>query len=335
MITQTAEMACTSAAAALQAIQRLYAILAPENVAATERLSSGKSKLVHYTSGANALNIIKSKVFWLRNVRCMNDYSEVQHGLNLLLRVFTENEGARRERFLSAFGKCGRAAAQEAIARFDKIIPDLPMDTYIGCLSEHASDSPLGRLSMWRAYGASDGGVAIFMNSTPFMAETDLLKAYSVPVSYVTDDEFREGLDQVIGDIEKAEDYIKCLEPETISDLVFWWLLFKAVSLKHPAFREEREWRIIYIPTVEQSDVIKAEVETVNGTPQIVQKIPLLNNAEKGLVGANLDALINRLIIGPSQFPVSIRDAFDAALTAEGVQDAWKRVKMSLIPLRT
>jgi hypothetical protein len=188
---------------------------------------------------------------------------------------------------------------------------------------------------MWRAYGASDGGVAIFMNSAPFMAETDLLKAYSVPVSYVTDDEFREGLDQVIGDIEKAEDYIKCLEPETISELVFWWLLFKAVSLKHPAFREEREWRIIYIPTVEQSDVIKAEVETVNGTPQIVQKIPLLNNAEKGLVGANLDALINRLIIGPSQFPVSIRDAFDAALTAEGVQDAWKRVEMSLIPLRT
>lgn len=39
---------------------------------------------VHYTSAENGINIIKNKEIWLRNVRCMNDFSEVEHGMSVL-----------------------------------------------------------------------------------------------------------------------------------------------------------------------------------------------------------------------------------------------------------
>lgn len=168
----------------------IFGALSPHMIEAEQRLRSGKCRLVHYTSSANALNIINSERFWLRNVRCMNDYSEVQHGLNLLIKTFNDDDGLRRNRLLSAFGERGAKSAQEAMVRFDSLIPTLPVDTFIGCLSEHEAYNPLGRLSMWRSYGQSDGGVAIFMNSAPFVAETDNLKAYTVPVSYLTDTEF-------------------------------------------------------------------------------------------------------------------------------------------------
>lgn len=318
----------------LAQVHEIYGILSPHIVEAGQRLRSGETRLVHYTTSANALNIINSEQFWLRNVRCMNDYSEVQHGLNLLIHAFNENEGLRRERFLAAFGQ-SRSAAEAAIKKFDELIPSLPIDTFIGCLSEHDEAATAGRLSMWRAYCGRDGGVAIFMNSAPFLSEADELKAYSTPVLYLSDEEFKASLDQTIERLEQAKEIIGALSTEVLEHLVFWWLTFHAVSLKHPAFSEEREWRVVYIPTLERSNHIIDEVETLSGMPQIVQKIPLLNDESKGLSKADLDDLIHRIVIGPSQYPMVIRDALDRALSDKAVKAPWDRIFMSLIPLRT
>jgi hypothetical protein len=43
-----------------------------------------------------------------------------------------------------------------------------------------------------------------------------------------------------------------------------------SVSLKHPGFYEEREWRIIYFPEMERSSVIEEAVASVRGVPQII-----------------------------------------------------------------
>jgi hypothetical protein len=40
-------------------------------------------RLVHYTTAEAALNIIRSKRFWMRNTNCMADYREVQHGFDI------------------------------------------------------------------------------------------------------------------------------------------------------------------------------------------------------------------------------------------------------------
>lgn len=40
-------------------------------------------KLVHYTSASAGLSILQNKQLWMRNVLCMNDYSEVNYPYQL------------------------------------------------------------------------------------------------------------------------------------------------------------------------------------------------------------------------------------------------------------
>lgn len=316
------------------AVELLFSVLAPGLLEQAKVLENGEAKLVHYTSAENALNIIRSERFWLRNVRCMNDYSEVQHGIQLLLKVFNENDEARIKRIIEIFDGISPGAAGEAIKAFNAWIPSLPNDTYIGCLSLFRPDDAYGRLSMWRAYASGTGGVALVMNSTPFLAETDNLKAYSLPVAYLSDQQFSDGIDRCLEVLAQVVPTISVLTSEKIRDTVFWWFLCLSVSMKHPAFMEEQEWRIIYIPSMDKSPVIEESVECVSGVPQIVQKIPLIDDPENGLIQADIPNLLNRVLIGPSQYPIVLRDAFAAAIEAKGVTDAQQRITNSFIPLR-
>src|SRR6516162_8831523 len=61
-------------------------------------------RLVHYTSVAAALSIIKSKCIWMRNATCMADYQEVQHGFDILYRFFPD--GLSNNPFVRALDAC-------------------------------------------------------------------------------------------------------------------------------------------------------------------------------------------------------------------------------------
>ena len=318
----------------MQAVQLLMNVLSPDAMAEAEKLRNGTSELVHYTTAENALNIIKSKHFWLRNVRCMNDYSEVQHGIGLLVKVFGGLENERVNRLYTILDKISPGEAKSAIETFNTWIPRLPDITFIGCLSQAEVTEHMGRLSMWRAYSSPNAGVALVLDKSPFLAETDELKAYSMPVAYLSDDEFTVRIDSCLDALETVAPSLVGLPDNFVNHTVFWWLLSMAVSLKHPAFHEEREWRIVYFPEMEKSRVIEEHVESVNGIPQVIQKIPLRDNAEDGLVGANPEKLLTKVIIGPSEFPAVISDAFVSLLTGMGFENPADRISISFIPLR-
>src|ERR1700735_1612019 len=110
-------------------------------------------------------------------------------------------------------------------------------------------------------------------------------------------------------------------------------LRFAALSTKHPAFAEEKEWRILFAPTLEPSKWITSEIIALNGVPQPVYKLPLENIPEGTLV-AGIPDLLDRTIIGPTQFPVALGSAFEQLLTNANVQDADKKISLSGIPLR-
>ncbi len=319
---------------AQDAVERLFNVLAPGLADEAAQLEKGNYRLVHYTSAENALNILKSGEFWLRNVRCMNDFSEIQHGIRMLQRTFNENEEARLGRLKTILDKVAEGAAQLAIDAFNSWVPSLPHDTFIGCLSVFDVEDVYGRLSMWRAYSSKQAGVALVMNSQPFLADTDDLKAYSIPVAYLSDTEFALGIDRCLDALENTVGFLNGLNSESVQHTVFWWLICLAVGLKHPAFHEEMERRIIYIPSMDRSPVIQEDVVSIGGLPQIVQKIPLKNDPATGLFGADIPSLINKILIGPTEFPLVIRDAFVSALTSKGVQNAAERVTISFIPLR-
>ena len=263
----------------------------------------------------------------------MNDHSEVQHGISLILSVFHAENSKRRDQLIELCNQIAPGAAEEAISAFDRWKVELPAGAFIGCLSEHDPKDELGRLSMWRAY-ASGAGVAIVMSNTPFIAETDELKAYSLPVLYLSDVEFGTAIDKCLNGVESNLKSLKHLDKESLANIIFWWLIFLSVSLKHPAFSEEREWRVIYLPVLERSPVIVEAVETIGKLPQLVQKIPLRDDAAVGLHGADIPNLIQTLIVGPSEFPLVVRDALVAAMRDAKVDTPEDKVRVSWIPLR-
>jgi hypothetical protein len=115
-------------------------------------------------------------------------------------------------------------------------------------------------------------------------------------------------------------------------------MLLAGVScLKHEGFREEREWRAIYSPKVLPSGLMEKEASTevVAGIPQIVHKIPLDSSVSPVLAELDFAAMFDRLIIGPSPYPLAIKEAFTNALTIAGVADAGNKIFASLIPIRS
>lgn len=72
----------------------------------------------------------------------------------------------------------------------------------------------------------------------------------------------------------------------------------------------------------------------IRGVPQNVYKIPLKDIPEEGLVGIEPVSLIDRIIMGPSQFPFEIAEIFFEKLRNIGAKDPGSLVQISGIPLR-
>jgi hypothetical protein len=82
------------------------------------------------------------------------------------------------------------------------------------------------------------------------------------------------------------------------------------------------------------SRLLVPTVEVVRGTPQTVLKIDLQNHPDQGLVGLALPELLDRIIIGPCEFPEVIRKAFHHILVQAGVPEPEDKIVVSDIPLR-
>jgi hypothetical protein len=105
-------------------------------------------------------------------------------------------------------------------------------------------------------------------------------------------------------------------------------LMTEVVCHKHEGFREEREWRAIYAPARWPSALMEQDMKVISGVPQLIYKVPLDDEF-------HLKHLLDRVIVGPTQYPVPIAQAFVSELLKVGVSDATNRVFISNIPIRT
>ena len=55
----------------------------------------------------------------------------------------------------------------------------------------------------------------------------------------------------------------------------------------------------------EPSKRLEQDVKIINGVPQIIYKIPLFNALEEGLDGIEIPQILDRIIIGPSEYASS------------------------------
>ena len=314
---------------------QLKEIFFPYAVGQMKRLMESNGRFVHYTSAENAIKIINSRQVWMRSARSMNDYMEVEHGFEYLLDFFRGENNKNRIAFYKACDACHQGVAEQAIKRFDEYIDAIRYNTYLSCFSEHDDEEDtIGRLSMWRAYGRPSVGVAVVLKSAPFMLKSNALNIFSSPVSYLSRAKFHENLVGIIRRVDQESELLKSIDPVAILGSIFSMLLFAATCSKHPGFKEEREWRVIANPKIFPAERLVMEVETITGVPQLVLKVPLQDVPDQGLVGIEIPSFVDRIIIGPPDFPLPIFDAFVAALDAAGVKNPAAKVVISNIPLR-
>lgn len=202
------------------------------------------------------------------------------------------------------------------------------------CVSEHrAREDERGRLSMWRAYGGRNG-VAMVFNGTAMFNTSNAIGAFSSPVFYGDPEEFAEEFERAAKGIADAVDALVHLGRDVVRNALVQMLRFAALSTKHPGFQEELEWRVIASPALYDTDRLIKEIEIVNGVPQRVIKIALENAPAHDLYGLDLPELIQRIIIGPCDFPLVTGQAFLEELSKAGVPNPPDRVVVSDIPLR-
>lgn len=310
----------------------LLPILIPEILERQAALRNGK-RLVHYTTAEAAFGIITSAEIWLRNAAIMNDFSEIQHGLNCLDQGLRSGGGQQLRDLLNRL----REGASEALdTAFQGLEDGLRNGTFLISLSEHEGpgEDKLGRLSMWRAYGRRSG-VALVLNSAPFYEQTSSARIYSAPVFYRSPAEFVDWFQSWVDGLIGAEDRLRAMpHDEFLHALVIRFATF-ALCTKHPGFWEEREWRVFHalaFNNLQPDNPIVPQV--IAGLPQLIIKVPLVDRSAENLGAWSPQQLINRVIIGPCEYPLQVRAAMISAMNTAHIASPLEKIWMSLIPLR-
>lgn len=289
------------------------------------------ARVAYYTTAETAFHVLRNKEFWLRNTATMNDYSEVEHGFACLKAAYDSEAG---KHFQSALDLIFPSLTRKAVERFDSWLPTIRQDTYIACFSEHLStEDQNGRLSMWRAYGGR-AGVALILKPDVLFAENDGIGVFASPVAYWTQQQVEAELRRIADRIASDSEYVRSLGEASVEATVFAMFKFAVLCTKHPGFAEEREWRVIASPAMYKSPLLNASVELVKGMPQTVQKVALREYPEIGLNSLRPHLLIDRIIVGPCDYPLVIWKALNQLLTDCGIENAGSRIFVSEIPLR-
>lgn len=315
----------------LSSMDAAYSIFFPNIQYSLDRQQAIGGRYAYYTTADVAVSILKHRQLWMRNTAMMNDFMEFKHGFECLKSVWSE--GGPGEHFNSVLDKCFPGMAAEVNALFGQWIPAIQADSYITCMSEHPPEEDThGRLSMWRAYGGKNGVALVFK---PDLLTTPLnIGVFTSPVMYVTQEMYRAHVGYIAARMESALDLLRSEGRDKLRNLVFHMYRLSVLATKHPGFREEREWRAVASLGMNLSPILHSDVEIVRGTPQTVYKLSLQNVPEKGVVGLDLAELLDRIIIGPCDFPEAMRQAFMQLMLKAGISDPDKKIVVSDIPLR-
>jgi hypothetical protein len=297
-----------------------------------ERQGKPRARFAYYTSADTALKIVRNRELWFRDCRCMNDYNEVWVGM----RNVEEYLSYRSTAFQTAVDACHSGAAAWIMHQFGALAPSVWANTYLMCLSLHdpnndGSEDQLGRLSMWRAYGRDHGAAIVFKKPNEKLSEH--LAVYLNPVIY--SNTLWPDLDQLVSNLIQHRQIFSTLTAREFQEWLLAALVTYAVSLKHPGFHEELEWRLVAMPVLYPPSLfLRGFPETMKEVPQTVWKLDLAGASNAGVAGLTHADLFDRILIGPTEFPGPIAEQFRTALSLVGFPNARQCVHETYIPLR-
>jgi hypothetical protein len=192
-----------------------------------------RETLYHYTTLPGLLGIVDSRELRASDIRYMNDSMELRHMLDLINKQVTRRilSGVDRPAVLNAFLDWLR----------HRIVG--------GPMLFGASFRANGNLlSQWRGYSVHGKGVSLGFDPTTIAASAQA-QGFSVGRCVYDPDEQARLIEEVIDGVEAlAQSTDGDLSPDSAQRLfqsIEEDLLRIAAILKHPAFEEEQEWRIV------------------------------------------------------------------------------------------
>ena len=303
-----------------------------------DSLVGNNGKLVHYTSASVARNIIEKEELWMRKTIRMNDASEVFYGKTCIDNVICkQNIADRINSFIKIFD--ADKDLKDLVSFYYYFINGIKNRTYISCLSEHLNqERNIGRLSMWRAYGSSTG-VALIINPKFLKEETVILNNFFLTLPVIYDEkDFEKIFLDILNNIQIHLNELSNLNLEDFFKLFSYMIYVYILSIKHPGFAEEREWRIILshihmgAEKFISPDLIERSVENINNIPEIIYKIKL---NKYDFISPYKSSLLEKIIIGPSACADIVAESFEEILQLKGIPNAKDMIIVSNIPLRT
>lgn len=288
--------------------------------------------LAHYTSVPILEKILATDEVWLSNPLLMNDSEEIKfvilQGVPLVLeeieKTFIDKDFAKT--FKNYFEFYHNQFADNHV-----------LDTYIFCTSEHTKDDEDGKLSMWRGYGANGNGAAIVFDTSKIKAVDNGLFVVS-KVKYATKDE------RIVWLKSKISNFMKLLSNTEISKdklyipahALYNRLKLFALFTKHNGFKEEDEWRIVYLKDRDINNKYSKMFDYFIGPRGIEPKLKLKIDAlgEDSSDNLSLSTLIYKIILGPNVSSLLTKATISRMLEKHQKHDLIAKLCTSTIPYR-
>jgi|UPI00083658D6 hypothetical protein len=295
-----------------------------------EFLASDSCAFAHYTSAETIKKVIEGRGVFMRNTRLMNDHSEVRHGFAL---VSEGLKSAGGKRYLDAWAEIDSDVVAAIPEYLSATAQSVIEQCYVLSVCEHREPQDGdGKLSMWRAYGNGDLRVAVIAKTTNAMMLADD-GVFATPVLYGSQEAVEKELSfkgQTIFDNKAA---FSDLPTGMKFQLALGFLINFAVSIKHPGFAEEQEWRYIYMSTFPTPTMESRRLaQVMDGTPQIVYRMPISVPIDGGYIPEG--QFFKGVILGPCAEAQTISNGLRELLKSFGLVEPDIFVRMSSIPYR-
>lgn len=258
--------------------------------------------LFHYTTPSGLLGVLETKTLWATHARFLNDAKELDYGLSLIRDILGSYPPAD---LVSAVSDHLRASRPAYFLACFCAVDDL--------------------LSQWRAYSRTATGYTLGFDAR-YLPADHLVEVLYEPAAQEA--AVRSAIDDHLKQVgEYPEDYRRFSLQAA--------LLRLAIQFKHPTFREEREWRLVYCLEDEHSGFDYTSWRaTFRATDRFV--VPYLE-VQLATTPGNWDWDILRLKsvrIGPTADPEEARYAVTWMLWSYGYSDTETSVLSSDTPLR-
>ncbi len=237
--------------------------------------------LYHYTNTAGLIGILTSRTLWASDSRFLNDSLETVYARDLAIELL---ETLRQEALDAVDDQTVplvAAAALEILRAWREIPP-----VHVACF---CADGDL--LSQWRGY-SGEQGFAIGLDPV-VLSENDVSRQGSqfiqqpprlVQVAYGLE-ESRTGLEQAISEVGKSGSAGHF--GVDAWHRILWFVAPELSRIKHPSFRGELEWRLVYPVPYPDRETVFFRASRLGVVPYVA--IPLSPRA------------IKRIVVGPGQ----------------------------------